>query len=158
MCFEWNPIPRTIQYSNHSISERTSYEPELSDFMDQSISDWVQNLGNIIILCEESFGWFWVKSNPLNYTIHQPLHFRTNVVRTWIVRFQGPIDIGLSPKIGEHHNIVGGVIRWVLSEIQSPELCNTLNTPFQNEYRTNLNCQISWTNQYEIESKTWETS
>ncbi|WP_219619106.1 hypothetical protein, partial [Klebsiella pneumoniae] len=68
------------------------------------------------------------------------------------------IDMGLSPKLGEHHNMVGGVIWWVLSEIQSQKLGNTPTTPFQNELRTNLNCPISWTNRYGIESKTWGTS
>ncbi|WP_171260365.1 hypothetical protein, partial [Acinetobacter baumannii] len=69
----------------------------------------------------------------------------------------GPIDIGLSPKLGEHRKTVGGVIWLVLNEIQSLELWNTPTTPFQNELRTNLNCLISWTNRYRIESKTWGT-
>ena len=146
-----------MQYTNHSISERTLYEPWLSNVMDHSISDWVQNLGNIIIRWEESFGEFWVKSNPKNYAIHQPLHFRTNFVRNWIAKFRGPIDIGLSPKLGEHHNIVGGVICWVWSEIQTVELHNTPTTSFQNELRKNLNCPVSWTNRYQINSKTWGT-
>ncbi|WP_219619107.1 hypothetical protein, partial [Klebsiella pneumoniae] len=72
--------------------------------------------------------------------------------------FHGPIDIGLSPKLGEHHNMVGGVIWWILREIQLLKLCNTPTTPFQNELRTNMNCPISWTNRYRIESKTWGTS
>ena len=158
MSFEWNPIAKTIQCTNHTISEPTSYKTEWSDFMDQSIPNWVQNLGNIIILWEESFGGFWVKSNLYNYAIHEPLHFMTNFVRTWIFQFHGPIDIGLSPKLGEHHNMVGGVIWWVLCEFQSLQLCNTSTTPFHNELRTNLNCPISWTNRYRIESKTWGTS
>ena len=138
---------------------RTQFtQPELADFMDQSISDWAQNLGNIIILLEESFGGFCVKSNPWNYTIPQPLHFRTQFTRTWIGRFHGPINIELSPKLREHHNIVGGVIWWVLSEIQSLELYNKLTASFQNTVRTNLNWPISWTNRYRIESKTWGTS
>ena len=70
----------------------------------------------------------------------------------------GPINIGLSPKLGEHHNIVGGVIWWVLSEIQSLDLYNTPTTPFQNELRTNLNRPIASANRYRIESKTWGTS
>ena len=126
--------------------------------MDRSISDWVQNLGNIIMWGEESFGGFWVKSNLKNYTIHQPPHFRTNFVRTWIVRFHGPIDFGLSPKPWDPHNIVGGVIWWVLREIQWLKLCNTPATPFQNEIRTNHNCPIWWTNRCQIESQTWGTS
>ena len=126
--------------------------------MHQLISDWVQNLGNIIIWWEESFGVFWVKSNGYNNTIYQPLLFITNFVRTWIVQFQGPIDIGLSRKLGEQHNIVVGVIWLVLSEIQSLELYNTPNTPFQNTVRVNLNWPISWTSRDRIESKTWGTS
>ena len=55
---------------------RTSYEVEVSHFFDQMISDRVQNLGNIILQWEESFGEFWVKSNPYNYAILQPLHVR----------------------------------------------------------------------------------
>ena len=54
--------------------------------------------------------------------------------------------------------IVGGVIWWVLSEIQSLELYNTPTTTFQNEVHTNLNCPISWTNRYWIEYKTLGTS
>ena len=100
---EWNPMAKTMQYTKYSISERTCYEPELSDFLDQSISDWVQNLGKNIIWWEESFGGFGVKSNGKNYAIQQLLHFWTNLLRTWIVRFLGPIDIGLSPKLGEQH-------------------------------------------------------
>ena len=158
MSIEWNPISRTVQYTNHSISERTSYEPELSNFMGQSISDWVQNLGNIIIWREESLGWLWVKSNVDNYAIHQPLHCRTNFVRTLNVQFHGPIDIGLSPKLGERHHIVGEVIWCVVIDIQSLELHNTPTPLFHNELRMNLNCPISWTNRYGIESKTWGTS
>ena len=158
MDFEWNPIAIAMQYTIHFISEQTSYEPELSDFKDQSISDWVQTLGNIIIWWEESFGGFCVKSNCKSYPIHHPLHFGMNFVRTWIVRFQGPIDIGLSPKLGEQRNMVGWVIWWVLSEIQSQEQCIAPTTPFQNELHTNLNCPISWTNRYQIESNTWGTS
>ncbi|CAL2256447.1 unnamed protein product [Prunus armeniaca] len=45
----------TMQYTNHTTSERTSYEPELSDFRDQSISDSIKSFGNIIMLLEESF-------------------------------------------------------------------------------------------------------
>ncbi|CAL9018934.1 unnamed protein product, partial [Prunus brigantina] len=74
------------------------------------------------------------------------------------VRFHGPIDIRLSPKLGEHHNMVGRVIWRVFSEIQWLKLCNTPTTPFQNELLENLNCPISWTNRYRIESKTWGTS
>ena len=63
---------------------------------------------------------------------------RTNLNRPiW-----GPIDIGLSPKLGEHHNMVGGVIWCVLSEIQWIKLCNAPTTPYENEVRTNQNCQI----------------
>ncbi|CAL2256378.1 unnamed protein product [Prunus armeniaca] len=47
-------MAKTMQYTNHSISERISYEPELSDFVDQSISDRVQNMGKIIIWWEGS--------------------------------------------------------------------------------------------------------
>ena len=126
--------------------------------MDQLISDWVQNLGNNIIRWEESFCWFWVKSTGQNNAIHQPLHFRTNFLQTWIVRFHGPIDIGLSPKLEEQHNMVGGVIWLVLSEIQWLQLCSTPTTPFQKELPTNLNSPISWTNRYRIESKTWGTT
>ena len=120
--FEWNPIPRTMQYTNHSISRRISYESELSNFVDQSISDWFQNFGNIIIWWEESIGGFSVKSNILNYAIHQPLHFITNFAWAWIIQFHGPIDIRLITKLGEHDNMVGGVNWWVLSEIQYLEL------------------------------------
>ena len=158
MSFQWNPIAKPMQYANHSITKRKSYERELSNFKDQSISDRVQNLGNIIILWEESSGEFWVESNCKNYAIHQPLYYLTNFVRTWIVQFLVPINIWLSPKVGENHNVVGGVIWWVLSEIQSLELCNTPTTPFQNELRMNPNCPISRTNRYRIESKTWATS
>ena len=31
---------------------------------------------------------------------------------------------------GQHHNILGGVIRWVFREIQSLELRNVTTTPF----------------------------
>ena len=158
MTLEWDPISRTMQYTNHSISERTSYASKSYIFLGKSNLDWAQNLGNTIIWWEGSFGEFWAKSNLWNYAIQQPHLFRTNFVRTWIVQFRGPIDIGLSPKLGEHHNMVGWVIWWVLSEIQSLELCNTPTTPFHNELHTNLNCPISWTNQYRIESKTWGTS
>ncbi|CAL2239437.1 unnamed protein product [Prunus armeniaca] len=48
-------------------------------------------------------------------------------------------------------------IWWVLSEIQSIDLCNIPTTPFQNELRSNMNCLISRTNRYRIESKTWGT-
>ena len=34
-----SPMDKTMQYTNHSISERTSYEPESSNFTDQSIFD-----------------------------------------------------------------------------------------------------------------------
>ncbi|CAL2271147.1 unnamed protein product [Prunus armeniaca] len=50
--------------------------------------------------------------------------------------------IGLSPKLGEQHNMVGGVIWLVWSEIQWLKLCNTPPTPFQNELATNLNSPI----------------
>ena len=66
--------------------------------------------------------------------------------------------MGLRQKLEEHHNILGGVIWWVLSEIQSLALYNTSAIPFQNELRTNLNCPIIRTNGYRIESKTWGTS
>ncbi|CAL9012043.1 unnamed protein product [Prunus brigantina] len=49
-------------------------------------------------------------------------------------------------------------IWWGLSKIQSLELCNTPTTPFMNELGMKLNCPISWTNRYRIESKTWGTS
>ncbi|CAL2247469.1 unnamed protein product [Prunus armeniaca] len=114
-----------MQHSNRSISEGSLYEPELSDFKDQSISDGVQNLVNVIIWWEESFG---------------------------------PIDIGLSPKLGEQHNMVGGVIWSVLSDIQLLKLCNTPTAPFRKELATNRNFPISRTSRYRMESKSWGTS
>ncbi|KAL6279491.1 hypothetical protein ACE6H2_016372 [Prunus campanulata] len=55
----------TTEYTNHSYEERTAFEPELSNFLPLLFSDRAQNLGNIIIWWEESFGEFWVKSNSL---------------------------------------------------------------------------------------------
>ncbi|CAL2256489.1 unnamed protein product [Prunus armeniaca] len=49
-------MAKTMQYTNHSISDGTWYEPELSDFKDQWLTDEVQDLGNNIIWWEESFG------------------------------------------------------------------------------------------------------
>ena len=158
MSFVSNPICWTMRYTNHSISEQTSYEPELSDYRDQSISDWVQNLGNIIVLWGGVIWWVLSEIQTLELYNTPPLHFRMNFVRTWIVRFHGPINFGLSLKLREHHNTMGGVIWWVLSEIQWPKLCITPTTPFHNELRTNLNCPISWTNRYRIDSKTWRTT
>ena len=43
--------------------ERTPKEIGMSNFFDQLISDRAKNLGNMIILWEESIGDFWVKSN-----------------------------------------------------------------------------------------------
>ena len=57
---------------------------------------------------------------------------RTNLNCQFLV----PINIGLSPNLGEHCNIVGGVIYCSLSEIQYLKLCNTPTTQFQNELRT----------------------
>ena len=85
-----------------------------------------------------------IESLVLCNTPTTPFHneLRTNLNCQFLV----PINIGLSPKLGEQHNMVGGVIWLALSEIQSLELCNTPTTPFKNELRTNLNCPISWTN------------
>ncbi|KAL6294033.1 hypothetical protein ACE6H2_002175 [Prunus campanulata] len=56
--------------------------------------------------------------------------------------FLTPMDFLSSPKLGHHHNMVGGVIWFVLSEIQSLELCNTPTTPVWNELPLNLNIQF----------------
>ena len=50
-------------------------------------------------------------------------------VRTWSVQFLRQIDFRSSPILGQHHNMVGGVIWWVLSEIQSLQLCYPTTTP-----------------------------
>ena len=56
------------------------------------------------------------------------------------------IDFGSSPKLGQPHNMVGGVIRCVLREIQSLELCNAATTPFS--VQTSYELEISnFTNQ-----------
>ncbi|KAL6294037.1 hypothetical protein ACE6H2_002179 [Prunus campanulata] len=58
-------IARTTEYTNHSNSEQTAIELEVSNFVHLLTSDRAQNLGIIIIWWEESFGEFCVKSNPL---------------------------------------------------------------------------------------------
>ena len=98
-------------------TERTSIEHEMSNFFDQLISDPVQNLGNITIRCEESFGGFC--GNPIIRTTQCTNHYiyGTNFIRTWCVQFFWPFDFGSCPKHWQHHNMVGGVIWWVLREI-----------------------------------------
>ena len=49
-------------------------------------------------------------------------------IRTWIVQFLRSIDLGSSSKLGQHSDMVGGVIWWVLTEIQSLELCYSPTT------------------------------
>ena len=56
--------------------------------------------------------------------------YGTNFVRTRSVPFLWPIDFSSSPKLWQHHNIMGRVIWWVLSEIQSLQLCNPPTAPF----------------------------
>ncbi|KAL6284644.1 hypothetical protein ACE6H2_015573 [Prunus campanulata] len=53
-----------------------------------------------------------------------------------------PIDFRSGPKLGHHHNIVGGVMWGVLSEIQWLELRNTPTTPIRNKLPLNLNVQF----------------
>ena len=129
----WNPTtsPCTVW---------TLYEHELSNFFGQLISDRAQNFGNIWIWWEELFGDFWEKSYHYNRQSQNHSVNVTSFLRTWSVQYLWPIDFGLISKLGQEHNIVGGVIWWVLSQIQSLELCSPPTTPFtvQTSYGTNF--------------------
>ena len=82
-----------------------------------------------------------MKSNHYNYESTNHSIYGTNFVRTRNAQFLGAIDFLSSPKLGQHHNKVRGVILWVLSEIQSLELCNPLTTPFT--VRTSYELEVS---------------
>ncbi|KAL6294038.1 hypothetical protein ACE6H2_002180 [Prunus campanulata] len=74
------------------------------------------------------------------------------------VQFRTPIDFGSTPKLGNQHDMVGGVLWWVLSEIQLLELRNTPTTPIRNKLPLNLKCKILYTYSFPIEPKTWASS
>jgi len=69
----------------------------------------------------------WFRIDPKSSS-HYSMYGK-NCVKTWSVSFHWPIDFGSSPKLMQHPNMVGGVIWWVLSEIQSLELCYHPTTP-----------------------------
>ena len=111
--FEGNPISRTMHSTNHSIYGTNFVRTWSFQFVWPLISDRVQNLGNIIIWWEESFGDF--EGNSITRTMQGTNSiYETNFVRIWSVQFLLPIDFRPIPKHGQHHNIVGGVIRCVL--------------------------------------------
>jgi len=71
---------------------------------------------------------WWFLSDIYYVELHNPTTTPCTL-RTWCVQFLWPIDFVSSSNHGQHHNMVGGVIWWVLSEIQSLELCNPSTTP-----------------------------
>ena len=63
MSFEGNSNTETMQYTTTPFVEHTSYDREVSNFFDQLNLDRAQDLGNIIMWWDESFGEFRGKSN-----------------------------------------------------------------------------------------------
>ena len=61
--------------------------------------------------------------------MYQPHHLQYEPCMNLKCPIYWLIDFGLSPKLGNHQNMVGGVIWWVLNEIQWLELCNPPTTP-----------------------------
>ena len=113
-----------------TFTEWTSNELEMSNFFEQMISDQAQNLETSLCGGRSHLGSF--ERNPIPRTIQSCNHFMyvTNFIRTWSVQFLWLIDFRSSSKPGKHYNTLGGVIWWVLSEIQSLEVCNPPITPF----------------------------
>ncbi|CAL2247627.1 unnamed protein product [Prunus armeniaca] len=107
--------------------------------------------GGVICLVLSEIQWLKLCNTPTT-PFKNELPTNLNSPISWTNRY------GVSPKLGEQHNMVGGVVWLVLSEIQCLKPCNTPTTPFQNELPTNLNSPISWTNRYHIESKIWGTT
>ena len=105
MSFEWNPIARTSEYTNHSNSEQTAFELEVSNFVHLLISDRDQNLGIIIILWEESFDKFWMK--PIARTMQDTKH--SNSERT---AFELELSNFLPLLISDRAQNLGIIIIW----------------------------------------------
>ncbi|KAL6279480.1 hypothetical protein ACE6H2_016361 [Prunus campanulata] len=83
-----------------------------------------------------------IQSLELRNTPTTPI--RNELPLNQVVQFLTPIDFRWSPQLGHHHNMVGGVIWCVLSEIQSLEQRNAPTTSIRNELRSDLNCPISY--------------
>ena len=78
------------------------YELEVSNFFDQLISDRAQNLGNIIIRLEESFGEVWEKSNHKNYAMHIHSMYGMNFVQIEVSHFFDQLSSDRAQNLGNN--------------------------------------------------------